>query len=92
MLWYDKETANWINKYNYLKNSQLLEKYQQLKKAGATFWAMQKSEWDLVWSAASNLQWLSTDAEFEKNLKEMLNHYGNILADAWVEWYYSTDI
>ena len=92
VLWYDKETANWINKYNYLKNSQLLEKYQQLKKAGATFWAMQKSEWDLVWSAASNLQWLSTDAEFEANLKKMLNHYGNILADAGVEWYYSTDI
>jgi len=92
VLWFDKETANWINKYNYLKNTQLLDKYQQLKKAWATFWAMQKSEWDLVWSAASNLQWLSTDAEFEKNLKEMLNHYGNILADAWVEWYYSTDI
>jgi hypothetical protein len=30
---FDKETANGINKFNYLKNSQLLEKYQQLKKA-----------------------------------------------------------
>jgi hypothetical protein len=53
---------------------------------------MQKSEWDLVWSAASNLNWLSTDAEFEQNLQNMLNHYSNILADAGVEWYYSTDI
>jgi hypothetical protein len=89
---FDKETANGINKYNYLKNSQLLEKYQQLKKAWASFWAMQKSEWDLVWSAASNLNWLSTDAEFEQNLQNMLNHYSNILADAGVEWFYSTDI
>ena len=89
---FDKQTANWVNKYNYLKNSQLLEKYQELKKAWATFWAMQKSEWDLVWSAASNLNWLSTDAEFEQNLLDMLNHYSNILADAGVEWFYSTDI
>lgn len=92
VLWFDKETANWINKYNYLKNTQLLDKYQQLKKAWATFWAMQKSEWDLVWSAASNLNWLSTDTEFEQNLQEMLDHYSNILADAGVEWFYNTDI
>ena len=92
VLWFSKKTANWINKYNYLKNTQLLDKYQQLKKAWATFWAMQKSEWDLVWSSASNLQWLSTDEEFEKNLQEMLNHYNNILADAGVEWFYNTDI
>lgn len=92
VLWFDKETANWINKYNYLKNTQLLDKYQQLKKAWATFWAMQKSEWDLVWSSASNLNWLSTDEEFEKNLQEMLDHYSNILADAGVEWFYNTDI
>lgn len=91
-LWFSKETANWINKYNYLKNSQLLDKYQQLKKAWATFWAMQKSEWDLVWSAASNLNWLSTDEEFERILQEMMNHYSNILADAGVEWFYNTDI
>jgi hypothetical protein len=31
------------------------------------------------------LNWLSTDAEFEKILEEMLDHYGNILADAGVE-------
>ena len=92
VLWFSKKTANWINKYNYLKNTQLLDKYQQLKKAWATFWAMQKSEWDLVWSAASNLNWLSTDEEFEKNLQEMLDHYSNILADAGVEWFYNTDI
>ena len=89
---FDKETANWVNKYNFLKNSQLLEKYQQLKKAGASFGAMQKSEWDLVWSAASSLNWLSTDSEFEDNLQMMLDHYANILADAGVEWFYSTDI
>lgn len=89
---YDKETANWINKYNFLKNNQLLDRYQELKKAWASFWAMQKSEWDLVWSAASNLQWLSTDAEFEEVLTEMLDHYSNILADAGVEWFYNTDI
>lgn len=89
---YDKETANWINKYNFLKNNQLLDRYQELKKAWATFWAMQKSEWDLVGSAASKLEWLSTDKEFEDTLTEMLNHYNNILADAWVEWFYNTDI
>ena len=89
---FDKETANWVNKYKFLKNTQLLDKYQQLKKAWATFWAMQKSEWDLVWSAASNLNWLSTDEEFEENLQDMLNHYSNILADAGVEWFYNTDI
>ena len=89
---FDNETANWINKYNYLKNSQLLDKYQQLKKAWATFWAMQKSEWDLVWSAASDLNWQTTDAQFEETLQKMLDHYGNILADAGVEWFYNTDI
>jgi hypothetical protein len=89
---FDNETANWINKYNYLKNSQLLDKYQQLKKAWATFWAMQKSEWDLVWSAASDLNWQTTDTQFEGTLQKMLDHYGNILADAGVEWFYNTDI
>ena len=89
---FDNETANWINKYNYLKNSQLLDKYQQLKKAWATFWAMQKSEWDLVWSAASDLNWQTTDTQFEETLQKMLDHYGNILADAGVEWFYNTDI
>ena len=89
---FDNETANWINKYNYLKNSQLLDKYQQLKKAWATFWAMQKSEWDLVWSAASDLNWQTTDVQFEETLQKMLDHYGNILADAGVEWFYNTDI
>ena len=89
---FDNETANWINKYNFLKNSQLLDKYQQLKKAWATFWAMQKSEWDLVWSAASDLNWQTTDAQFEETLQKMLDHYGNILADAGIEWFYNTDI
>jgi hypothetical protein len=89
---FDNETANWINKYNFLKNSQLLDKYQQLKKAWATFWAMQKSEWDLVWSAASDLNWLTTDTQFEGTLQKMLDHYSNILADAGVEWFYNTDI
>ena len=89
---FDNETANWINKYNFLKNSQLLDKYQQLKKAWATFWAMQKSEWDLVWSAASDLNWLTTDTQFEGTLQKMLDHYSNILADAGIEWFYNTDI
>ena len=89
---FDSETANGINKYNFLKNSQLLDKYRELKAAGATFGAMQKSEWDLVGSAASKLNWQSTDAEFESTLEDMLNNYSNILADAWVPWFYNTDI
>lgn len=89
---FDKETANWINKYQFIKNNQLLERFQQLKKGWATFWQMSNSEWGLVWSAASKLNWWSTDEEFENTLKEMLNHYGNILADAGVQWFYSTDI
>jgi hypothetical protein len=59
-----------------------LEKYQELKKAGATFGAMQKSERDLVGSAASKLNWQTTDADFEAVLEEMKDHYSNILADA----------
>lgn len=89
---FNNETAVWINKYNFLKNSQLLEKYQELKAAGATFGAMQKSEWDLVGSAASKLNWQTTDADFEAVLEEMKDHYSNILADAWVPWFYNTDI
>lgn len=89
---FDSETANGINKYNFLKNSQLLDKYRELKAAGATFGAMQKSEWDLVGSAASKLNWQSTDSEFESTLEDMLNNYSNILADAWVPWFYNTDI
>ena len=89
---FDKETANGLNKYQYIKNNQLLEKYQQLKSNWATFGQMSNSEWGLVWSAASKLNRWSTDEEFEKILKEMLNSYGNILADAGVEWVYSTDI
>jgi hypothetical protein len=43
---------------------------------------MQKSEWDLVGSASTKLNWYSTDAEFEATLEDMLNSYSNILADA----------
>ena len=89
---FNNETAVWINKYNFLKNSQLLDKYKELKDAGATFGAMQKSEWDLVGSAASKLNWQTTDADFEAVLEEMKDHYSNILADAWVPWFYNTDI
>ena len=89
---YNAETANGINKFNYVKKNQLLERFQELKKAGATFWAMSNSEWNIVWAAASKLSWQTSDDEFETILKQMLNSYGNILAEAGVEWYYSTDI
>ena len=89
---WNSETANGINKYNYVKKNQLLERFQELKKAGATFWAMSNSEWNIVWAAASKLNWQTSDSEFEAILKQMLNSYGNILADAGVEWFYNTDI
>jgi len=89
---FDNTTADGINKYNFVKNTELLNTYQELKKAGATFGAMQKSEWDLVGSASTKLNWYSTDAEFEATLEDMLNSYSNILADAWVPWFYNTDI
>lgn len=89
---WNSETANWINKYNYVKKNQLLERFQELKQNGATFWAMSNSEWNMIWAAASKLNWLTSDDEFEATLKQMLNSYGNILAEAGVEWVYSTDI
>lgn len=89
---WNSETANWINKYNYVKKNQLLERFQELKQNGATFWAMSNSEWNMIWAAASKLNWLTSDDEFEATLKQMLNSYGNILAEAGVEWYYNTDI
>lgn len=89
---WNSETANGINKFNYVKKNQLLERFQELKKAGATFWAMSNAEWNIVWNAASKLSWLTSDSEFETTLKQMLNSYGNILADAGVEWFYNTDI
>lgn len=89
---YDSQTANGINKYSYIKNNQLLEKYKQLKENWATFGQMSNSEWGLVWTAASQLNRWSTDEEFERILKEMKDHYTNILAEAGVEWFYSTDI
>ena len=89
---YNAETANGINKYNYVKRNQLLDRFQELKKAGATFWAMSNSEWNIVWDAASKLNWQTSDSEFEAILTDMLNHYGNILADAGVSWFYNTDI
>ena len=89
---WNSETANGINKFNYVKKNQLLERFQELKKAGATFWPMSNAEWNIVWDAASKLSWLTSDSEFENTLKQMLNSYGNILADAGVEWFYNTDI
>ena len=89
---WNSETANWINKYNYVKKNQLLERFKELKQNGATFWAMSNSEWNMIWAAASKLNWLTSDDEFEATLKQMLNSYGNILAEAGVEWVYSTDI
>lgn len=91
-IFFNNETAVWINKYNFVKNTLLLDTYKELKDAGATFGAMQKSEWDLVGSAASKLNWQTTDADFEAVLEEMKDHYSNILADAWVPWFYNTDI
>lgn len=76
-LWMEWKTdaAKWYAMYEYLKNNETLSKFLDLKANGATFWAMQESEWNMIKSATSKLTWDLDDKDFEDFLKEMINSY-----------------
>ena len=75
--------AEWYALYWYLKNNETLKKFLDLKENGATFGAMQESEWNMVRAAANKLDWNQDDATFEKFLKEMIASYDVALDKVW---------
>lgn len=76
--------AEWYAIYGYLKNNETLKKFLDLKENGATFWAMQESEWDMVKAAANKLDWTWQDkATFQKFLQEMIDSYDVALDKIW---------
>ena len=77
--------AEWVALYNYLKNNETLQKFLDLKANGATFWAMQESEWKMVSSSANNLEWNTTNETFENSLQKMIDAYNTALSKLWVD-------
>ena len=57
--------------FDYLKNNETLNKYLNLKQAGATFWSMQQAEWDMIASSVSELKWEQNKETFQANLQKV---------------------
>ena len=83
--------AEWVALYNYLKNNETLQKFLDLKANGATFGAMQESEWKMVSSSANNLEWNTTNDTFENSLQKMIDAYNTALSKLWVDVTQSTN-
>jgi membrane protein insertase Oxa1/YidC/SpoIIIJ len=47
----------------------------QLKDSWATFWAMQKAEWDLIWSSVNSLKWTTKKDTFQTTLQWIIDKY-----------------
>ena len=82
-LWQTLKTNQWYYMFKFLKDNQTLDKFLDAKKNWATFGAMSNAEWQIIWNAASNLQWNMSDKTFEKNLEDMIKKYDQALAKIW---------
>ena len=82
-LWQTLKTNQWYYMFKFLKDNQTLDKFLDAKKNWATFGAMSNAEWQIIWNAASNLQWNMNDKTFEQNLENMIKKYDQALAKIW---------
>jgi hypothetical protein len=69
------DAADWKAKFDMLKNNEVLNKFLDLKKNNASFWAMSEWEWDIIWWATSQLKWETSDKTFEDELKKLIQTY-----------------
>ena len=99
------DAAEWKNKFDLLKNNEVLNKFLDLKKNNASFWQMSEWEWTLIWNATNELNRFTKDAAFETNLKNYIktlkeqlanldSAYSKtdeeIIADTYFTWAYNT--
>ena len=73
------KASEWAILYNFLKNNQSLDKFLEAKKNWGTFGSMSNAEWQLIWWAASKLNWETSDENFEAMLEEMIKDYDQAL-------------
>lgn len=69
------KASEWRAIFDELKNNEVLNKFLDLKKNNASFWAMSEWEWSIIWWATSQLKWNMTDANFEKTLEKLIQTY-----------------
>lgn len=69
------KASEWVILYNFLKNNQSLDTFLEAKKNWGTFGSMSNAEWQLIWWAASKLDWETNDKNFEAQLQEMIDDY-----------------
>lgn len=70
--------------YKFIKDNITFDKLLELKRWGATFWALSDQELKAIWNAASALNTSMTTAEFEKQLTWI---YNELLRGMWVDKY-----
>lgn len=80
------KASEWLVLYNFLKSNQSLDKFLEAKKNGWTFWQMSNAEWQLIWTAASKLNWEDNDKDFEKLLQDMIDQYNKALDE--IQWWW----
>lgn len=80
------KASEWIAMYNFLKNNQSLDKFLEAKKNWWTFGSMSNAEWQLIWWAASLLNWETNDKNFEQQLQDMIDEYDKAIAKIWGTW------
>ena len=69
------KASEWRAIFDELKNNEVLNKFLDLKKNNASFWAMSEWEWSIIWWATSKLKWNMTDANFEDTLEKLIKTY-----------------
>lgn len=80
------KASEWIAMYNFLKNNQSLDKFLEAKKNWWTFGSMSNAEWQLLWWAASLLNWETNDKNFEEQLQNMIDEYDKAIAKIGGTW------
>ena len=69
------KASEWRALFDILKNNEVLNKFLDLKKNNASFWAMSEWEWSIIWWATSQLKWNMSDANFESTLESLIKTY-----------------
>lgn len=76
--WY----ADFDNAYNFVKDNITFDKLLELKRNGATFWALSDNELRAIGNAAANLSKNMSDEEFKRQLTWI---YNELLRGIWEE-------
>lgn len=84
IFWDNDKILDWIKTLDKITGTNLLNKFTEIKQAGASFGAMSDSEWNVIKWATPILDWQLSKDEFNKRLNELKEAYWSILTTNWI--------